>query len=225
MTSLQIAEVTGKRHSDVMRSIRNQEIAWENVTERKFTLSEYTDATGRVLPCYELTKTECLYIATKFNDEARARLILRWEELETERISTTNNALPTISPFSNDDPVSIMGELEMRIKAVEDFCSVANIINLTQMIMDNTYTATEMAERYGLDVRHFNTLLKNAGVQYKGNDGKWRITEEYRGDGIIRNTIIIFPGGKGYSYMKWTRHAIPMLDRVMRDCYGIEPLK
>jgi hypothetical protein len=24
-----------------------------------------------------LTKTECLYIATKFNDEARARLVLR----------------------------------------------------------------------------------------------------------------------------------------------------
>jgi hypothetical protein len=29
-----------------------------------------------------LTKTECLYIATKFNDETRAKLVLRWEELE-----------------------------------------------------------------------------------------------------------------------------------------------
>ncbi len=28
------------------------------------------------VPCYVLTKTECLYIATKFNDEARARLVL-----------------------------------------------------------------------------------------------------------------------------------------------------
>ena len=33
---------------------------------------------------YELTETECLYVATKFNDEARARLILRWEELEQQ---------------------------------------------------------------------------------------------------------------------------------------------
>ncbi|NDV93478.1 hypothetical protein D0T84_00910 [Dysgonomonas sp. 521] len=31
---------------------------------------------------YELSKTESLYVATKFNDEARAKLILRWEELE-----------------------------------------------------------------------------------------------------------------------------------------------
>lgn len=38
-----------------------------------------------LLPCYQLTKTECLYIATKFNDEARARLVLRWEELGSEK--------------------------------------------------------------------------------------------------------------------------------------------
>lgn len=32
-----------------------------------------------------LDKTECLYIATKFNDEARAKLVLRWEELERSK--------------------------------------------------------------------------------------------------------------------------------------------
>lgn len=39
-----------------------------------FSLSEYKDSTGRSLPMYQLSKTECLYVATKFNDEARARL-------------------------------------------------------------------------------------------------------------------------------------------------------
>lgn len=82
MTSLQIAEVTGKRHSDVLEAIRNMEPAWEKTTERKFPLSEYKDSTGRSLPMYKLNKTECLYVATKFNDEARARLVVRWEELE-----------------------------------------------------------------------------------------------------------------------------------------------
>ena len=83
MTSLEIAEVTGKRHSDVLEAIRNMESAWCQVTQRKFPLSDYTDSTGRKQPCYILSKTECLYIATKFNDVARAKLILRWEELET----------------------------------------------------------------------------------------------------------------------------------------------
>jgi phage antirepressor YoqD-like protein len=85
MTSLQIAEITGKRHSDVLEAIRNMEPAWVKVTQRKFPLSEYTDTTGRKLPMYELSKTECLYVATKFNDEARAKLVLRWEQLETKK--------------------------------------------------------------------------------------------------------------------------------------------
>ncbi len=84
MTSLEIAEVTGKRHKNVMRDIRAMEPAWEKITGLKFELSEYKDPTGRRLPYFSLTKTECLYIATKFNDEARARLVLRWEELENE---------------------------------------------------------------------------------------------------------------------------------------------
>ena len=86
MTSLEIAELTGKNHFDVLRAIRNMEPAWEKVTECKFAVSEYKDSTGRKLPCYSLNKTECLYIATKFNDEARARLVLRWEELESEEL-------------------------------------------------------------------------------------------------------------------------------------------
>lgn len=84
MTSLQIAEVTGKNHFDVMRSIRNMEPAWEKINGSKFALVEYKDAKGEKRPCYSLTKTECLYISTKFNDEARAKLVLRWEKLERQ---------------------------------------------------------------------------------------------------------------------------------------------
>lgn len=77
MTSLEIAEVTGKRHRDVLRAIRNMEPAWVKVRGRKFALtfisSEIPNGATRKDPVYELTKTESLYIATKFNDEARAR--------------------------------------------------------------------------------------------------------------------------------------------------------
>ena len=90
MTSLQIAEVTGKNHKDVLRSIREMENAWTKITGRNFALSTYTDRSGKSNPCYQLTKTECLYVATKFNDEARAKLVIRWEELERQ------NAQPSI---------------------------------------------------------------------------------------------------------------------------------
>ena len=58
MTSLDIAAVTGKPHKDVLKAIRAME------------------------PVFSLTKEETLYVATKFNDQARARLVLRWRQLE-----------------------------------------------------------------------------------------------------------------------------------------------
>ena len=85
MTSLVIAEITGKQHKDVMRSIRKMEDAWLEIGQRKFALISYIDSRNRAMPMFELTKTECLYIATKFNDTARAKLVLRWQQLEEQR--------------------------------------------------------------------------------------------------------------------------------------------
>ena len=89
ISSLEIAQLTGKTHSHVMRDIRNMEPAWEEVHQSKFGLMQIQEKLPnggyRLRPCYMLTKKECLFIATKYNDVARARLILRWEQLETER--------------------------------------------------------------------------------------------------------------------------------------------
>ena len=82
MTSLEIAELTGKPHNDVMKAIRKMEPAWLKVNGGNFSLVEYRDKKGQLRPCYSLTKTECLYIATKFNDEARcAKWIMPWGQV------------------------------------------------------------------------------------------------------------------------------------------------
>lgn len=90
MSSREIAEITGKRHDNVMRDIRNMEPAWEKVNALKFELVEYVDKKGEKRLEYQLDKREVLYVATKWNDEIRARIILRWEELENNLNSNQN---------------------------------------------------------------------------------------------------------------------------------------
>jgi len=87
ITSLEIAEITGKRHKNVMSAIRKMEDAWVKLGQLNFELSSYVNSQNRAMPMYHLTKTESLYIATKFNDQARAKLVLRWEQLENEKQS------------------------------------------------------------------------------------------------------------------------------------------
>lgn len=116
MSSREIAELTGKPHNDVLKAIRAMESAWLKITKGNFSLSEYTDSTGRKQPMYELTKKECLYVATKFNDEARARLVLRWEELEVKQ--------EIVQPQSQIDilvqSVLLLKEQEQRVAKVEE---------------------------------------------------------------------------------------------------------
>ena len=76
------------------------EPSWEKVCGRNFALTSRTivqpNGGTREVPCYSLTKTECLYIATKFNDEARAKLVLRWEELEMAEVRRKMSDVPCL---------------------------------------------------------------------------------------------------------------------------------
>lgn len=96
ITSLEIAEISETRHADLLKSIRKQEVAWQKVNGGNFSLSKYKDSTGRKLPMYKLTQKESLYISSKFNDEARAKLVMRWFELETKLAKPINGILPIV---------------------------------------------------------------------------------------------------------------------------------
>lgn len=82
MTSLEIAEVTGKQHQHVMRDIRA--ILSQGVDASNFGLTSYTDKSNRQSPCYELTKKGCLILASGYDAILREKIINRWEELETK---------------------------------------------------------------------------------------------------------------------------------------------
>jgi phage regulator Rha-like protein len=82
MTSMELANAVGKMHKNVLQDVRQMSESWEKVTGLKFQLSEYRDSTGRVLPAYRLSKPEILFIASKYDDELRAKIIIRLMELE-----------------------------------------------------------------------------------------------------------------------------------------------
>ena len=70
-----VAEMVGKNHRDLMRSIHGYIDVMEKSTERNFAPSDffiprtYKDSTGRTLPCYLLTKKGCDMVANKMTGE------------------------------------------------------------------------------------------------------------------------------------------------------------
>ena len=117
MTSMEIAQLTGKQHKNVMQAIRNMEPAWEKTAGLKFQLGSYEDANGQMRPCYSLTKTECLYIATKFNDEARARLGVLVHCHQVQRRGTRKTSVEMAGVGDGPARGSGMGTLEVSLES------------------------------------------------------------------------------------------------------------
>ena len=199
MTSLEIAELTGKQHNDVLKAIRKMEPAWTQVTQGKFSLSTYQDATGRTLPCYSLTKTECLYIATKFNDEARAKLVLRWQELELQEQKRRQQlCLPEPKEILRLAD-NIIGEgLRMLNEPAED-----------------TLTATQVAKTFNMKVYDFNAVLRDMGIQYR-RGGHWNISDDLADRGLTALRTHVSYSLKGekkiHTYMTWTLNGLRFLN-------------
>lgn len=83
MTSLEIAELTGKEHDKVCRDIDN--LLEQGVSPANFGESEYTNERGKTYRCYVLTKKGSLILASGYNAVLRERIINRWEQLEIEK--------------------------------------------------------------------------------------------------------------------------------------------
>ena len=203
MTSLEIAQVTGKMHKDVLKAIRNMEPAWEKTTERKFALSEYQDSTGRTLPCYSLNKMECLYIATKFNDEARAKLVIRWQQLEQERLM--HQGIRHLLVTDQD----VMHEAE-RIVGRELTCDNKHA--------DGCITITDIAKVFGMETKDLNSFLKDQGVQ-RWSRGQFRLTENYEGRGLAQDRLFVYYGKDGKmkrsTYLVWTTKGAEMIEEMI----------
>lgn len=86
MTSLEIAEVTGKQHAHIMRDIRK--LLEQGVSESNFGLTSYRQAQpnggSKDVPMYQLTKKGCLILVSGYDALLREKIINRWEELENQ---------------------------------------------------------------------------------------------------------------------------------------------
>ena len=208
MTSLEIAELTGKQHKDVLKAIRKMELAWEDVTGRKFALrmkiNELANGVKIETPFYSLTKTECLYIATKFNDEARAKLVLRWEELE--RANALNEKLEIRNEKCLPSPKEIL-------RLADDI--IGEGLRLLNEPAEDTLTATQVAKTFNMTTFDFNAILRDMGIQYRAG-GHWNISRDLDGRGYTALRTHVSYSLKGEkkirTYMTWTMAGLKFLN-------------
>ena len=81
MSSREIAELTGKRHDNVLTDIRKMLVEIQSPEKA----GNYKDGRGRTQPCLLLTKEETLCLVAGYSAALRMAIIKRWQELESQQ--------------------------------------------------------------------------------------------------------------------------------------------
>ena len=242
MTSLEIAELAGREHKSVMRSIREMEEGWVKICGCKFALTsrEVQQPNGgtREVPCYELTKRECLYIATKFNDETRAKLVLRWEELETKERTggfvvpqTFSQALMLAAKQQEqieEQKAALAQQGEEIVKLSNEVMTMKPKATYYDLILNNpsTVTITQIAQDYGMSAKKFNQILCDFRIQHKVNK-QWILYADNINKGYVQSKPTNIPLANGTEKVvyntEWTQKGRIFLYEKLKQA-GILPM-
>lgn len=169
LTSVEVAEMVGKPHNDLMKDIRRYTSQFNegNISYVEFfTENTYLDKKGQERPCYLVTKKGCEFIAHKLTGvkgtEFTAKYINRFHEME-ETIQRPRTALEQIALLAQGAL-----ELEEKVDSVEhEVYSIKNDMPL-----------------FGAESDELSAHVKRKGVEMLGG----KKSEAYK-ENKVRQTV------------------------------------
>jgi phage regulator Rha-like protein len=151
----------------------------------------------RLRKVYALTKLECLYIATKYDDVSRAKLVLRWEELEKEDVRRKMEDVSASPKLLTTEREILKKGDEIRREQIEKENAPA----------DGCLTISEIAELLKTSVKDLNQFLVKQDIQYR-KDGRYYLTPQYEGSGFAKERSFHYFSLEGEKkerlYLVWT---------------------
>lgn len=231
LTSLEVAEMVGRRHDQVLRDI--EKIIGHLGDDHKsvgnyFTEGTYKDSLNREKPCFLLTKKGCELYSTRMTGAKGTMFavayIERFNEMEQKE---QQRALPS---YQIDDDV----ERAMRwIQERQNFEKVAYAYKrtsdernyLAQEVISheerlgenkNLHTVSLIAGKFGLTANKLNTILVEQKIQYK--KGKtYHLYANYKDKGLAEHVAVTVSQDKVIYNLKWTEKGFHFIVRLLRS--------
>lgn len=202
MTSREIAELTGKRHDHVLRDI--EKLSPNLGTASKTTT--YQDMQNIARKMWLLSKRDTLLLISGYNAELRARIIDRWEELESKQRQPAINL---------HDPKQLLGLLqnyaEENLKLQEKVEEAAPKVEFVERYVDSDGLLgfREVAKMLKVTEVVLRDWLISKSIIYRLGSG-WAFSSSFltskRGEhrtgtygGKVRTSIKFTP--KGFAYV------------------------
>lgn len=153
MSSREIAELTSKRHDNVLQLIRKLEA--DQILTPEFQETTYN---GRSLPVANLNKRDSMVLVARLSPEFTAAIIDRWQELESNQVPQTYAAALIEAGRLAQVAEDQAKQLELQAPKV---AFVENLVDRT-----NLMTATQVGQKHKLSAVKLNKFLDELGGVY-----------------------------------------------------------
>lgn len=242
MTSMEIAEVTGKKHAHVLRDIRN--LLGQGVSESNFGLSSYQQQqpNGGVkeVTMYELTPKGCLILASGYDPVLREKIVNKLEEYQQKeraemlQLPDFTNPAEAARAWAQEYEQKTVLKLENKrleeenVQLAAENQELKNDRNYLDLIMRSRalLTISQIAQDYGMSGKALNKKLADMGIQYSIN-GQWILYAKYKDCGYVSSRSIDITRADGRPdvvlHTEWTQAGRKFLYEELKK-QGIIPM-
>ncbi len=174
MSSREIAELTGKRHADVMRDIRTMmEVLQQNADLRSVCKSStYVGENDQSYPQYELDKDTSLTLLLGYDVVARMRVVKRWQELEAQAAPV----VPVVVPRTLSQALRLAAEQAEQIEEQQAALAIAapkaEFVDRYVEADSGTKGFRQVAKLLKANEHEFRAWLQDQKVMYRLG-GEW----------------------------------------------------
>lgn len=157
MTSRQIAELTGKRHDNVMRDIR---VMLDGLGLLNFEAGSYLDANGQKRPEYRLDKDLVMTLITGYDVKLRLSVVKRLRELEEA-------ATPSLANMTPMEFIEYQYQRLKQLEAENKLMAPKAEAHDRFMFTEGSRSLRDTAKALGFGPVKFNKLLAADGYLFK----------------------------------------------------------
>lgn len=215
MTSLEVAEITNKQHSHIMRDIRDEidKLGYE-IGQSIFGLTEYVDKFNRKQSMYLLTLDGIMQLGARYSAEIRYKLIqIAKEKLQPKQYTTKELLLMQL------ESIEKIEKLELENKQKQEVIEYQKPkVEYTDNVLksDTLINISQIAKDFNLSGTGLNKILCENKIQYK--QGKqYNLYQKYMNMGLAKSYTYLDINGSSHMCLKWTEKGRKFIYKLLKE--------